>query len=731
MVQQAGQHARRPLFLELPEDVLDLVMLRLPFVERVRKAPLVCKHLHALSKSSKQQWAEIVLPTVHIRDQVAITRLAAFVRWLEARGSGVRTLDLAIVPSAELAQSHARIWALVCRALDAVAPYLVRLHLEWLGMLAVGDWAARMHHIEQADFIGQRLVLGPALRDLPRLQDLWLVGDSITYQPLGGGQHPAAMSCLPPSITALSFSRASLRQLPPGIASLTALISLDLSYSFPDSDLSLDPLSRLTALQELTCSWCRLSHVPRQLSALTSLRVLYLHECFAGEVPSEEEFEVAFRPLQRLGMLSLSSCRLRSVPRALLGMTSLRVLHWRKPAEAAVSKGLHLEDNRGSLLLPPGPYLGRLVELVIDWSTLFGSHGVLRDATQLTKLYASGSHRLPHAAPPGGAAAAADGIGGVAPGGLAEVLGPGGEGAGWAPAWHPGAAGGAFDEVPPPLIDLVSDDDDDDEFDLAGAEVAAGVVQQEQLHPPGAPGDVAQQGGGAFADLPWPLPPVHVQPPQGWVPPELAALIGLQEVVALGPGGEHPGVMAGGLAQAAAAAAEAAEAAAGWAPADGPPPGAEEDGQGEGGVAGLFAQEAPPGLGIGGMAPAGLGQAAAAGGGGGAWWPEAPPAAPGALAGGGWAAGQGQQGDEAQAPDGAAAADVAASMAAMPSLRHFVDVFPPGRPVYVEPGVAQFMYLLPHACPRLDVKVLQSNSFGWRLADLLRREEEEVVQGAG
>ena len=79
-MQQAEQHARRPPFLELPEDVLDLVVLRLPFVERVRKAPLVCKQLYALSKSSRKQWAEIVLPTVHIRDQAAITRLAAFVR---------------------------------------------------------------------------------------------------------------------------------------------------------------------------------------------------------------------------------------------------------------------------------------------------------------------------------------------------------------------------------------------------------------------------------------------------------------------------------------------------------------------------------------------------------------------------------------------------------------------------------------------------------------------------
>ena len=62
------------------------------------------------------------------------------------------------------------------------------------------------------------------------------------------------------------------------------------------------------------------------------------------------------------------------------------------PPTTLAPAGLHLEDNR-SIQLPLGPYLSGLVELVIDWPTLFSSHAVLAAATQLTKLYASGSHR--------------------------------------------------------------------------------------------------------------------------------------------------------------------------------------------------------------------------------------------------------------------------------------------------------------------------------------------------
>lgn len=58
-------------------------------------------------------------------------------------------------------------------------------------------------------------------------------------------------------------------------------------------------------------------------------------------------------------------------------------------------QGLHLEDNPSLRPLPPGPYLSRLLELVLDWPTLLSSHAVLAAATRLTRLYASGTHCTP------------------------------------------------------------------------------------------------------------------------------------------------------------------------------------------------------------------------------------------------------------------------------------------------------------------------------------------------
>lgn len=74
---------------------------------------------------------------------------------------------------------------------------------------------------------------------------------------------------------------------------------------------------------------CRLETIPRALSGLTALRVLYLHDCFTDVAPPDADFTAALGPLSQLGMLSLSSCRLRSVPSVVAAMTSLRVRSWR------------------------------------------------------------------------------------------------------------------------------------------------------------------------------------------------------------------------------------------------------------------------------------------------------------------------------------------------------------------------------------------------------------------
>ncbi len=46
-----------------------------------------------------------------------------------------------------------------------------------------------------------------------------------------------------------------LPQLPYDVSNLSCLVSLDLSHSFAHFPFHLAPLTTLTTLQELTCSW--------------------------------------------------------------------------------------------------------------------------------------------------------------------------------------------------------------------------------------------------------------------------------------------------------------------------------------------------------------------------------------------------------------------------------------------------------------------------------------------
>lgn len=120
-------------------------------------------------------------------------------------------------------------------------------------------------------------------------------------------------------------------------------------------------------------SECRLGHVPAALSALTNLRVCYLHgvldEGASGEQLASWQ---ALGPLRRLQFLSISRNALQSLPPAVAALPGLR--------------GLHLEEN-GLLELPAGaPCWGDLRELVVDWHAALGSPAALRGATRLTRL---------------------------------------------------------------------------------------------------------------------------------------------------------------------------------------------------------------------------------------------------------------------------------------------------------------------------------------------------------
>eukprot|EP00887_Chlorella_sp_A99_P006064 scaffold22.g6064.t1 len=342
MVQtRAQQRAQRPThLLDLPDSCLEPVLALLPFSD-ISNCQLACRRLRDMARQpSSQLWGQVSVRRVELEPAelapAALARLGGFVCWLRPRAGGVRTLELDILLSAQTAKPlEAAAWRLVSRALALVAPGLEVLRLLWATRLVPGACVAAMPHLREADFVAGKIELGPELAQAKALRDLW---------------------CL----------------------DLTQNDSLT-----PDA---YAPLAQLPRLQELCASWAQLTALPPALSALSDLRVLYLHSNFAaGPPPGEEDWAAALGPMTGLGMLSLSACRLEAVPTAVAAMTALRCLH--------------VEDNPG-IRVVPGAYLQGLVELSLDWTTLAVHHAVLRGAAALTKLFACGHHTGDAGAPP-------------------------------------------------------------------------------------------------------------------------------------------------------------------------------------------------------------------------------------------------------------------------------------------------------------------------------------------
>lgn len=72
-----------------------------------------------------------------------------------------------------------------------------------------------------------------------------------------GSASPSPCPCLPPSLTFLSLARSVVHRVPPGLAALSALRSLDLTRCrlLPEHQ-GLPFLAQLPSLEELNCSWC-------------------------------------------------------------------------------------------------------------------------------------------------------------------------------------------------------------------------------------------------------------------------------------------------------------------------------------------------------------------------------------------------------------------------------------------------------------------------------------------
>ncbi len=80
---QSDRQDRVLQLLSLPEEVVELVLLRLPLTQRVRTVPLVCRQLNALCKTSRRLFAQLVLPrTISVLNHASELRLESFIRYL-------------------------------------------------------------------------------------------------------------------------------------------------------------------------------------------------------------------------------------------------------------------------------------------------------------------------------------------------------------------------------------------------------------------------------------------------------------------------------------------------------------------------------------------------------------------------------------------------------------------------------------------------------------------------
>ncbi|NCS52102.1 MAG: leucine-rich repeat protein, partial [Microcystis aeruginosa G13-05] len=116
----------------------------------------------------------------------------------------------------------------------------------------------------------------------------------------------------------LALSNKNLTEIPPEIAQLTSLQSLDLSYN-QISEIP-EALAQLTSLQRLYLSDNQISEIPEALAQLTSLRSLELNNNQIREIPE------ALAQLTSLRSLELNNNQIREIPEALAQLTSLQIL---------------------------------------------------------------------------------------------------------------------------------------------------------------------------------------------------------------------------------------------------------------------------------------------------------------------------------------------------------------------------------------------------------------------
>ncbi|EFN50759.1 hypothetical protein CHLNCDRAFT_142485 [Chlorella variabilis] len=271
-------------------------------------------------------------------------------------------------------------WGDVVAAAALVAPSLTSLTIRWDGAAVAGVWLLEAVHLQELALFCGQLTLTDALGSLAELKEL-------SAESSDGPLTVQSAATLPPSLTKLYAVECRLAELPEAVSCLPHLESAYLSRN-PLLPSSLTRLAGLPRLQLISLIGCSFERPPPELSAVTTLRVLYLDYNPFGiesEVPIQAGFSSALAPLMRLQALGLSHLLLESWPEVLSSLAKLQVLY--------------LECNPGIARLPAAaaPVLARLRVLSCDCTVLFSNPGMLRQAALLEHLYVSGSGLMWHA----------------------------------------------------------------------------------------------------------------------------------------------------------------------------------------------------------------------------------------------------------------------------------------------------------------------------------------------
>ncbi|KAI3423929.1 hypothetical protein D9Q98_009763 [Chlorella vulgaris] len=300
----------------------------------------------------------------------------AFLAWLLSRAAAVETLHIDIQDSAAPCDAVVGVMSNVTAAVMAVRASLRHFTIETTGSLVVGQWAAALHNLSTACFIGGAVLVKQGLGKLTQLRDLEFGSNNVSLEI----DSPA---CLPVSVTHLSLEHCCLVAVPPCLERLTELRSLDLSQNVLGVEQGNETatLAQFTGLECLKLANCRMLQVPAELAALKRLRILHM----GGNLEANDDLgpevsgrmEAALRPLRRLQVLVVSQCHVL-LPEAVRRMTKLERLFVTSTPVTSLSTG---------------PYCKSLRHLCLDWDVAFESAAMLEQCAGMQMLTLARPHR--------------------------------------------------------------------------------------------------------------------------------------------------------------------------------------------------------------------------------------------------------------------------------------------------------------------------------------------------